>query len=133
MGDMPIVLHEGNPQYVPSAAGWHPDLGCDFMAVAGQVIDVDGAPLLNLFIEVGGTLGGKNIGNPTLLQMTGLATAFGPAGYEVKLADKPIDSNGTIWIRVIDQAGLPLSEKIPFYTYADCQQNLIIIYFQQIR
>jgi hypothetical protein len=65
--------------------------------------------------------------------MTGLATAFGPAGYEVKLADKPIDSNGTIWIRVIDQAGLPLSEKIPFYTYADCQQNLIIIYFQQIR
>jgi len=133
MGDMPIVLHEGNPQYVPSAAGWHPDLGCDFMAVAGQVIDVDGAPLLNLFIEVGGTLGGKNIGNPTLLQMTGLATAFGPAGYEVKLADKPIDSNGTLWIRVIDQAGLPLSDKVHFYTYADCQQNLIIIYFQQIR
>lgn len=131
-GDMPIVLHEGSPQYIPSAS-FHPDLGCNWLGVAGQVIDIDGAPVLGLIIEVGGLLEGKRIGNPTLLQATGLATAYGDAGYEVKLADEPIASNGTLWIQVLDQAGLPLSAKIEFDTFEDCEQNLVIIYFKQIR
>jgi hypothetical protein len=102
------------------------------MGVAGQVIDVDGAPVLGLIIEVGGLLDGKRIGSPTLLQATGLATAYGAAGYEVKLADEPIASVGTLWIQVLDQAGLPLSDKITFDTYDDCERNLVVIYFKQI-
>jgi hypothetical protein len=132
LGDMPVVLHEGNPQYIP-ATSFHPDLGCNWMGVAGQVIDVNGAPVQGLIIEVGGTLGGRNIGNPTILQATGLATAYGEAGYEVKLADQPVDTTGTLWIQVLDQAALPLSEKIYFYTFEDCEKNLVIIYFKQIR
>jgi hypothetical protein len=132
LGDMPVVLHEGSPQYIP-ATSFHPDLGCNWMGVAGQVIDINGAPVQGLIIEVGGTLGGRNIGNPTILQATGLATAYGEAGYEVKLADQPVDTNGTLWIQVLDQAALPLSEKIYFYTFKDCQKNLVIIYFKQIR
>jgi len=131
-GDMPVVLHEGSPQYIPSS-GWHPDLGCNWMGIAGQVIDINGAPVQGLIVEVGGTLKGKNIGNPTLLQATGLATAYGDAGYEVKLADEPLDSNNTLWIQILDQAGLPMSEKIRFDTYNDCEKNLIIVYFKQVR
>lgn len=97
------------------------------------MIDVDGAPVLGLIIEVGGLLDGKRIGNPTLLQATGLATAYGDAGFEVKLADEPIASEGTLWIQVLDQAGLPLSAKISFDTYQDCERNLIVIYFKQIQ
>lgn len=130
-GDMPVILHEGSPQYIPSTS-FHPDLGCNWLGVAGQVIDVNGAPVLGLIIEVGGLLDGKRIGNPTLLQATGLATAYGDAGYEVKLADEPIESNGTLWIQVLDQAGLPLSDKIEFDTYEDCERNLVVIYFKQI-
>jgi hypothetical protein len=131
-GDMPVVLHEGSPQYIPSTS-FHPDLGCNWLGVAGQVIDLNGAPVLGLIIEVGGLLNGKRIGNPTLLQATGLATAYGDAGYEVKLADEPIASNGTLWIQVLDQAGLPLSEKVDFATYEDCERNLVVIYFKQVQ
>jgi hypothetical protein len=132
VGDMPVVLHEGSPEYIP-ATSFHPDLACNWMGVAGQVRDIDGSPVLGLIIEVGGLLGGEKIGNPTLLQATGLATAYGEAGYEVKLADSPIDSTDSLWIQVLDQAGLPLSEKIYFHTFEDCEQNLVIIYFQQIK
>jgi hypothetical protein len=44
LGDMPVVLHEGSPQYIP-ATSFHPDLGCNWMGVAGQVIDINGAPV----------------------------------------------------------------------------------------
>jgi hypothetical protein len=132
LGDMPVVLHDGSPQYIP-ATSFHPNSGCEWMGVAGQVIDVNGAPVQGLIVEVGGTLAGENIGNPTVLQATGLATAYGEAGFEVKLADEPIDSSGSIWIQVLDQAGLPLSEQISFFTFDDCDKNLIVIYFKQIR
>jgi hypothetical protein len=132
LGDMPVALHEGSPQYIP-AASFHPDLGCNWLGVAGQVIDINGAPVQGLIVELGGTLDGENIGNPTVLQATGLARAYGEAGYEMKLADDPLDSSGTLWIQVLDQAGLPLSEKIYFYTFDDCQKNLIIIYFKQVQ
>jgi len=132
VGDMPVVLHEEGPQYIP-ATTFHPDLACSWMGVAGQVIDVNGSPVQGLIIEVGGLLGGKKIGNPTLLQATGLAIAYGDAGYEVKLADDPIASIGSLWIQVLDQAGLPLSEKIYFDTFEDCERNLVVIYFKQVR
>jgi len=132
IGDMPVVLHEGSPTYM-SSYGSHPDLGCDWMGVAGQVLDINGAPVTGMFVELGGTLGGKSVGSPTLLGMTGTATYYGPAGYEFKLADQPIASNGTLWIQVLDQAGLPLSEKHYFYTFEDCEQNLIIIFFQKVK
>lgn len=131
-GDFPVVLHDGSPQYIP-ATSFHPDVGCNWMGVAGQVIDVNGAPVQGLIVEVGGSLDGENIGNPTVLQATGLATAYGEAGFEVKLADEPIESLGSVWIQVLDQAGLPLSERISFFTFDDCEKNLIIIYFKQIR
>jgi hypothetical protein len=131
--DMPVVPHEGdNPSYIPSRS-FHPELGCSWMGVAGQVIDLTGAPVQGLIIEVGGILDGKNIGNPSLLQATGLAPAYGGAGFEFKLSDEPIPSTGTLWIQVLDQAGLALSDKIYFDTYEDCDKNLIIIIFKQIR
>jgi hypothetical protein len=132
IGDMPIILQEGSLNYIPSIP-FHTSEGCDWLGVAGQVLAINDSPVVGLIIEVGGTLGGTNIGDPTILTATGLATAYGLGGYEVKLADEPIDSSGTTWIRVLDQAGLPMSDKIYFYTYNDCQQNLVIINFKQIR
>jgi hypothetical protein len=131
-GDFPVVLHDGSPQYIP-VTSFHPDFGCEWMGVAGQVIDVNGAPVQGLIIEVGGSLAGETIGEPTILQATGLATAYGEAGFEVKLADEPIESTGSVWIQVLDQTGLPISERISFFTFDDCEKNLIIIYFKQIR
>ena len=132
LGDMPVVLQDGSPYYIP-AVTFHSAAGCKWMGVAGQVFAMNGASVQGLIVEVGGTLDGEKIGNPTILQATGLATVYGPGGYEIQLSDTPIDSSGSVWIRVLDQAGLPLSEKNSFFTFEDCEQNLIIINFKQIR
>jgi len=65
--------------------------------------------------------------------MTGLADVYGPGGFEITLADKLVASEGTLWIQLLDQQNLPLSQRIYFNTYDDCERNLIIIYFDQIR
>jgi len=38
-----------------------------------------------------------------------------------------------MWVRLIDQARLPLSPKVYFDTYEDCHRNLIVINFRQVR
>ena len=65
--------------------------------------------------------------------MTGTAPEYGKGGYEFVLADQPIASTNTLWIQLLDQADLPLSDKIYFSTYDTCEQNLILINFQQVK
>jgi hypothetical protein len=67
------------------------------------------------------------------LAMTGLAPQYGLGGFELTLADKLFASAGTLWIQLLDQQNLPLSNRIYFDTYDDCAKNLIIIYFSQVQ
>jgi hypothetical protein len=128
-GEMPFALQEGNPTPL-DASIFRPDLGCNFMGVAGQALDTNGAPILNLEVELSGVLDG----NPTqLIGLTGVATQYGPGGYELKLAGKPIASISSLMVQLKDQDGLPLSNHILFDTYEDCSKNLILITFIQVR
>jgi hypothetical protein len=74
--------------------------------------------------------GGESMDN---LAMTGLAPQYGQGGFEITLANRLFASTGTLWIQLLDQQNLPLSDRIYFDTYEDCQKNLVIIYFSQIR
>jgi len=94
--------------------------------VGGQVFDADTAPVIGLSILVGGTLDGNQVGS---LAMTGMETNLGEGGYEVTLADHPIDSSSTVWIQIVDSIGNPLSDKIYFDTYNNCEQNFILVNF----
>ena len=98
------------------------------MGVAGQVFDTDGTPIEELVIEFGGSLDGDDVFGLTVL---GHADAYGMGGYEFKLADQPISSSGTVWARVYDFDGNPLSEDTYFSTYGDCEKNLVILNFVQ--
>jgi hypothetical protein len=123
--DVPdYVLQAGSPSWLPNFA--HPDLGCNFLGIAGQVFDKNRNPAKMLVVEVGGSLGG---GELFALSLTGNAPAFGPAGYEIQLADKPLQSTGSIWIQLFNLEGNPLSGKIFFNTFADCDKNLVLINF----
>ena len=64
--------------------------------------------------------------------MTGLAPQYGQGGFEFTLANQLIATTGTLWIQLLDQQNLPLSERIYFDTYNDCEKNLVIIYFNQV-
>lgn len=127
---MPFVLAPGTP-IGTSSATFHPEEGCNWMGVAGQVFDLTGAPVSGQQVRIGGTLAGAQV---DLLSLTGLTNAYGTAGfYEFKLGDTPTATNETLWIQLLDQAGLPMSDKIYFETFDTCDRNLVFINLRQVR
>lgn len=127
---MSFAVGLGSPVAI-SSLPFHPDEGCNWMGVAGQVLDMSGAPVsTGVQIWLGGVLGGTFRETPSL---TGTARQYGEAGYEIYLADHTITSRGTLWVQLLDQAGLAMSEKVFFDTYDDCEKNLIFINFKQVR
>ncbi len=130
-GGYPYILRS-TPLALPSTAV--KDVGCNWMGVGGEVTDINGAPKTQLIVILGGTLEGKLV-DPTGVQtsLTGVASQYGVAGYEFILANQPIASKQTLWVQLIDQSGAPLSDKIYFDTFADCNKNLIRINFKQVR
>jgi hypothetical protein len=124
-----FVLQQGSPKALPNI--YHPERGCDWMGVGGQAVDLNGSPYIGLIVQLGGSLGGRPY--DTKLSITGTAPQYDRAGFEFVIADRPISSVGTLWLQLLDQAGLPLSEKTYFDTYNDCEKNLTILYFTQVR
>jgi len=67
----------------------------------------------------------------TGLTLSGMTTSYGEGGYEITLHNTPIASEDAVWIQLLDQANLPLTEKIYFQTFDSCDSNLIHINFEQ--
>jgi len=111
----------GSPTAIPS---WL--YGCEWFGVAGQVFDVDGHPMENLIVEAGGILDNQ----PVLgLSLAGTVFDYGPGGYEIQLANFPVESSETIWIQLKDLDGVNLSPKVFLQTEDDCNQNTILLNF----
>ncbi len=104
----------------------HPEQGCQWSSVAGQVFDAAGKPVLNLVVQVRGTLNGQPFDQ---INLTGLALEYGPGGFEVKLASQAVTSTGTLSIQLLDLQAHPLSNPLPFNTSADCTRNVTLINF----
>jgi hypothetical protein len=106
--------------------------GCAAMGVGGRVFDLQSAPIIGLAVRMGGELGGADIG--TMDSLTGSATdLFGFGGYYFDLGSTPIASQNTLWIQVVDaSSGLTLSDQIFLTTYANCDQNLVLVNFRQV-
>lgn len=111
----------------------HPEAGCNWFGVGGEAYDRNNAPILYLRVRLGGTLNGQIIDPNMHTTVTGIAPEYGRAGFEFMLGTVPVASNSTLWIELLDEAGLPLSEKVYFSTYADCSKNLILIRFKKVR
>lgn len=121
-------IQEGSPVALDSSV-FHPELGCNFLGVAGQVFDVNGMPVNGLRIHVTGTLAGNAVSE---LGVTGAATQYGTGlYYEIQLADTPTVSEGTLQIAVLDANDQPISPRVTFSTTDSCQQNLILINFSE--
>ena len=127
----PFDVQQGSPIAIANIS--HPELECSWMGVAGQVFDMSNAPITGLLVRLDGALPGVRI-TEEKLSLTGAALNYGRTGYyEFTLADEPIASKGTLWVQLLDQAGVPMSQKAYFDTYASCDKNLIILNFKQIR
>jgi hypothetical protein len=128
--DYAFALQKGSPAVI-DANQFHPDVNCNWSGVAGQAGSLNGEAVRGLFVQLGGSLDG--VDSVDDLTMTGLAPQYGQGGFEITLSDRLIASAGSLWIQLLDQQNLPLSDRVYFNTYDDCTKNLVIIYFEQVR
>jgi hypothetical protein len=125
---MSFELQPGDPQAIPARV-YHPGIGCNFMGISGQALDVRNNAVEGMVVQLGGTLEGRLF--ETQFTLTGLVVSS-DGRYEFTIADHPIVSKQTLWVQLLDQSGLiAMSDKITFDTYDDCERNLIIINFRQ--
>lgn len=109
---------------------FRPNYGCDWAGVAGQVFDLQGRPVMGVRVWLRGTYNYQQI---DILSLTLESSPYGPSGFEFTLGDEPVESYGNLSIQLLDQANIPISDRIYFNTYADCSKNLIIMNFKQVR
>jgi len=108
-----------------------PQLSCEYLIIAGEVWDLQDVPITDsATIHLYGTLGGFTIDQ---FALPGSAPVYGESGYEFVLEGLVVDSVGTLTIRLEETNGLPLSAEYDIQTYEDCQQNLILVNFKQVR
>lgn len=124
--DNPFDIQAGSPAYVANLA--YPELGCRWMGVAGQVYDSTGAPIENLGVKLTGVLNNAEIEE---LAITGTSPQYGPGGFEIKLADEPIASLGSLSLQLLSDDGQPLSDEIFFDTSDNCAENLVLVNMEQ--
>jgi len=114
----------GTPTYLRNI--YHANAGCNWLGVAGQIFSGDAMPVSGLTVQLGGTFAGEPQSQSV---RSGKAPQYGPGGYEIVIADKPVDSQASLWLQVVDDSGAVRSEKIYFDTFDGCDRNLIIINF----
>lgn len=119
-------LQPGSPKWLTNFI--HPEEGCNWMGVGGQIFDVQGTPVANLLVKLSGSLDGENI---DMIALTGGALYLGPGGYEFKISDHPIASNEALWISILDQGGNALSDPFTISTYGSCDQNYGVLNFTE--
>jgi hypothetical protein len=99
--------------------------GCDYMAIAGQVFDGDGGPLLGIpVVAEDGDLF-------SALDFTGNATQYGPAGYEIYIDASPYA--GTFTVKLVSETGMALSDNVVVETSDSCSENIAIVNFVQVQ
>jgi hypothetical protein len=125
---MPFILI--GEQETMSSALIRPGLGCDWLIIAGQVWDLQDVPVKGLTLRLFGELAGFTIDS---FALTGSATNYGESGYEFTLENLRVISEGSIFIQLVDANGVPLSRPYSIETFEECQKNLILVNFKQVR
>jgi hypothetical protein len=115
------------PAYLSNFA--HPEAGCSWLGVAGQVFDEQGETVGGKIVNVGGTLAGAPV---SLAGVTGSTQMYGPQSYEIVISKQPVESHNTVWVQLSDLTGKALSDRVAIDTSTDCEKNLVIVNFQEV-
>jgi hypothetical protein len=108
----------------------HPELTCNWAGVGGTVVDANNSPVIGIVVLLRGTLNGSTIEQQTV---SGINKEYGPSGFEFVLGNAPIASNKTLYVQLVDQQNIPLSDKITISTSTDCSKNLVMVRFKKNR
>ena len=115
------TLQEGSIGYTTQFA--YPDLECSWMGIAGTVFGGDGLAAEDMIVHVDGPDGFS------IDAIAGTRPEFGPAGYEVTLANAPLDSDQMYVIQLLDVFGEPASVSYAVRTFFVCVRNVILVKF----
>lgn len=102
----------------------HTEKGCDWLGIAGQVFDANEEPHAGMLIVVKDKFAQEPY---TLMGYSGLATQYGPGGYEIVLAEQNL--GGEYSLQLFDADGEPLSTETWVTIPAGCENNLVLINF----
>jgi len=98
--------------------------GCEWMSIAGTVVDLEGKPIKGIAIRVSGSNG-----NIDEVHYSGTENRFGDSGFEVFLGPKPREDQYKV--QVLGRTGAPISDTITVDTRSSCNENVAVIGFVQ--
>jgi hypothetical protein len=108
----------------------HPELACNWAGIGGTVVDSSNSPVIGVVIVLRGSLDGKLIDQPTV---SGINKEYGQSGFEFVLGSAPIKTDKTLYVQLVDQNNIPLSDKVYVSTSTDCAKNLVLVRFKKTR
>src|SRR6266545_4354519 len=108
----------------------HPDLACNWAGIGGTVVDANNSPVIGTVVVLRGTLNGSTIEQQTV---SGINKEYGPSGFEFVLGTAPVESNKTLYVQLVDQQNIPLSDPVQVTTSTECSKNLVMIRFKKNR
>ena len=117
----PFVKTESSPFYLQNYAN---NAGCDWMGMAGEVLDLDHNPVPAGSYRV--HLWGSGVDSRV---MVGTAPAYSPSGWEQFLFDSPVVRDYEIQLESV--GGTAVSPIYAVQTRASCNENLVRFDFIQ--
>lgn len=114
------VLRDGQITYTSNYAN---SSGCNWAGIAGLVFNAQGGHKTGVVVHLTGN--GKD-----LKTTSGSATDYGASGWEFKLGDAPLAA--TYVIQLETSAGVDLSPQITVNTVNNCQNNLALLFFDEV-
>jgi hypothetical protein len=106
----------------------HLEEACNWQGIGGTVLDAKNADMLKMTLRLVGRYDGKS---KEAITVSSISPAYGRSGYEFVLGTVPISSKGELYLQLLDQAGLPLSDNIYIDTFNDCTKNLALVRFKK--
>jgi len=109
---------------------YHPDLLCNWAGIGGAVVDAKNSPVIGMVVVLRGSLDGKLI---ELQTVSGVNPEYGPSGFEFVLGNAPIKTTKTLYVQLVDQSNIPLSDPIYISTSTECTKNLVLVRIKKTR
>lgn len=108
----------------------HPDLACNWAGIGGTVVDANNSPVIGMVVVLRGTLNGNTVEQQNV---SGINKEYGPSGFEFVIGNAPVASDKTLYVQLVDQQSIPLSDKIYVTTSLECGKNLVLVRFKKNR
>ncbi|MDQ7024683.1 MAG: hypothetical protein Q9P44_03910 [Anaerolineae bacterium] len=122
----PPALPFAGPDNVQFTRNFANTQGCAWEGIGGQILALGGGSYTNtLQVHV------FNATQDFAPVFTGTNSAYGASGFEVRIANAI--TRDTYFVQLQTRNGVPISEQVTVSFPGDCEQNVAIVNFQQVR